>query len=250
VSGWGFMLFSDIQLAVVCPMANEIETAVRFVDDVVLVCRRYNFRSVTFLAVLDNVSKDGTLDVLRSHVATCPELRVVWAPENRCVVDAYMRGYSEALSAEADWILEIDAGFSHQPADIPQFFSRMAEGYDCVFGSRFIKGGDISDNPLKRKLISKVGTVLSNALLRTQLHDMTSGFQLFSRAAIEGILARGIRSRGPFFQTEMKVYSHKLRIVEVPIRYRGASHSVGRAVLADSLKNLWHLYQLRLQGQL
>jgi dolichol-phosphate mannosyltransferase len=161
-----------------------------------------------------------------------------------------MRGYREAVLSESDWILEIDAGYSHDPQEIPQFFAKMAEGFDCVFGSRFIKGGDMSQNSLKRKLISRGGTFLSNIVLRTALKDMTSGFQLFSRSAISMILERGLQSRGPFFQTEMKAYCLNLKVVEVPITYSGANHSVGRSALTDSLKGLWRLYQLRLQGQL
>lgn len=239
-----------IKLGVVCPMANEVETASRFVDEVLAVCVREGFETVRFYAVLDRVSTDGTLDALRRKQATCPRLEVVWAPENRCVVDAYVRGYRAALDDGCDWVLEIDAGYSHQPDEIPQFLTKISEGYDCVFGSRFIAGGDMRDNSLKRRILSKGGTILSNLVLRTRLHDMTSGFQLFSRAALQDILDRGIRSRGPFFQTEMKAYCQRLRIVEVPISYRGANHAIGKAALQDSLLGLWRLYQLRLQGQL
>jgi dolichol-phosphate mannosyltransferase len=231
-------------------MANERETAVQFASEVLTVCSRYGFKSVRFFAVLDNVSTDGTRDLLSAYAAQDPRLEVLWAPENRCIVDAYVSGYRAALNGGSDWILEIDAGYSHQPSEIPRLFEKMTEGYDCVFGSRFCEGGDMSRNSLKRRLLSRGGTLLSNVLLHTKLEDMTSGFQLFSRAAIQGILDRGIRSRGPFFQTEMKAYCQKLRIAEVPITYSGANHSIGRAALSDSFKGLWRLFQLRLQNQL
>lgn len=243
-------MFNTIALGVVCPMANERETAVQFASEVLAVCSRYGFKSVRFFAVLDNVSTDGTRDLLSAYAAQDPRLEVVWAPENRCIVDAYVSGYRAALDGGSDWILEIDAGYSHQPSEIPRLFEKMTEGYDCVFGSRFCEGGDMSQNSLKRRLLSRGGTLLSNVLLHTKLQDMTSGFQLFSRAAIQGILDRGIRSRGPFFQTEMKAYCQKLRIAEVPITYSGANHSIGRAALSDSFKGLWRLFQLRLQNQL
>lgn len=225
----GTAVFNTIALGVVCPMANERETAVQFASEVLTVCSRYGFKSVRFFAVLDNVSTDGTRDLLSAHAAQDPRLEVVWAPENRCIVDAYVSGYRAALNGGSDWILEIDAGYSHQPSEIPRLFEKMTEGYDCVFGSRFCEGGDMSRNSLKRRWLSRGGTLLSNVLLHTKLQDMTSGFQLFSRAAIQGILDRGIRSRGPFFQTEMKAYCQKLRIAEVPITYSGANHSIGRA---------------------
>jgi dolichol-phosphate mannosyltransferase len=241
---------TGINLGVVCPMANERGTAARFVQEVVAACEPFRFKSLTFFAVLDRVSRDGTLDLLRELEATHPQLRVVWAPENRCVVDAYLRGYREALDAGCDWVLEIDAGYSHQPADIPRFFEKMLEGHDCVFGSRFCDGGRITESSLKREVISRGGTLLTNLLLGTRLTDMTSGFELFSRAALEEVLRRGINSRGHFFQTEIKAHCHSLRLTEVPIHYRAASDSVSNNVLKDAFVNLWRLFRARLsRGQ-
>ncbi|MDT4896040.1 MAG: dolichol-phosphate mannosyltransferase [Acidobacteriota bacterium] len=242
--------FSDIKLGIVCPMANEETSAVGFVNAVLAECVPHGFKSATFFVVLDRVCKDHTRELLEEIAKERTELKVVWSPENRSVVDAYVRGYREALNAGCDWILEIDAGFSHQPSDIPQFFDKMLEGYDCVFGSRFCPGGTISDSSTKRKLISSGGTILANLLLGTKLKDMTSGFEMFRREALLEVLKRGIRSRGPFFQTEIKAYCRHLRIAEVPIQYRAASHNIGNQALKDSFSNLWRLFRLRLQGQL
>ncbi|HEX7956363.1 MAG TPA: glycosyltransferase [Pyrinomonadaceae bacterium] len=236
---------SRVRLGVVCPMANERDTAERFVREVIAACEPFRFRSVTFYAVLDGVSRDGTLDLLRELEPSLPQLRVVWAPENRCVVDAYLRGYREALDSGCDWVLEIDAGYSHQPSDIPAFFEKMAEGHDCVFGTRFGAGGRITESPLKRRLISRGGTALTNLLLGTKLSDMTSGFELFSRAALQQVLRKGVHSRGHFFQTEIKAHCRNLRVAEVPIHYRAASDSVNREVLKDALRNLWRLFRAR-----
>lgn len=229
-------------------MANERDTAEAFVREVLATCEPFTFKAVTFYAVLDRVSRDGTLDILRELEAAVPQLRVVWAPENRCVVDAYLRGYREALDAGCDWVLEIDAGYSHQPADIPCFFEKMLEGHDCVFGSRFCSGGRITDSSLKREVISRGGTVLANLLLGTRLKDMTSGFELFSRDALEQVLRKGIHSRGHFFQTEIKAHCHGLRVAEVPIHYRAASDSVNNTVLKDAFGNLWRLFRARFSG--
>lgn len=236
---------SRANLGVVCPMANERDTAESFVREVLAACEPFRFKSVTFFAVLDRVSRDGTLDLLRELEAALPQLRVVWAPENRCVVDAYLRGYREALDAGCDWVLEIDAGYSHQPSDIPRFFEKMSEGFDCVFGSRFTAGGRITESALKRKVISRGGTLLTNLLLGTRLTDMTSGFELFSRAALEEVLRRGVNSRGHFFQTEIKAHCQHLRVAEVPIHYRAASDSVNNNVLKDAFVNLWRLFRAR-----
>jgi dolichol-phosphate mannosyltransferase len=175
-------------------------------------------------------------------------LRVVWAPENRNVVDAYFRGYREALEAGHDWILEIDAGFSHRPEDLPQFFDTMQRGYDCAFGSRFIEGVGFQGGSLKRYCISRGGTLLTNLLVGTRLTDMTSGFELFSRAALEMVVARGVQSHAHFFQTEIKVHCRDLRICEVPIRYLAPSPRLGTSALADAFQQLWRLTREHWKG--
>ncbi len=240
--------FSETSLGIVCPMANEQSTAVEFVNAVLEQCR--DFKSVMFFVIFDNSCKDGTVDLLRELQNKLPELKVIWAPENRCVVDAYIKGYREALNAGCDWILEIDASFSHQPSQIPQFFDRMAEGYDCVFGSRFCKGGKFTEAPLSRHFISYAGSILTNLLLGTKLKDMTSGFEMFTHAALQKVLDKGIQSRGHFFQTEIKAYCRDMRIIEVPIHYRAPSQNVNVAVIIDAFSNLFRLFRKRLAGNL
>lgn len=221
-------------------MANEADTVERFTSEVLAQCE--GVAQVSYFVVLDNVSRDGTRGILEGLAEQDERLKVVWAPENRSVVDAYMRGYREALAADCDWILEIDGGFSHQPQDIPRFLEKMAEGYDCVFATRFALGGGIEDSSLKRKYISWGGTFLTKLLLGTRLTDMTSGFEIFQRDVLASAIPH-IHSRGPFFQTEIKVYCHRYHYAEVPITYRAASHNVSNASLKDALSNLWRMYR-------
>ncbi len=229
-------------------MANEGQRAVDFVDAVLAQCQQ--FRQRTFLVILDRATKDNTVELMQEHAKSTSDLVVVWAPENRGPVDAYIRGYREALALNPDWILEIDAGFSHQPEDIPVLFEKMRDGYECVFGSRFCRGGSISDSSRNRYWISWGGTFLTNLLLGTKLRDMTSGFQLFTREALQQIVDRGIRSRGPFFQTEMKTYARRMKVAEAPIQYRAASHNIGSKQIKDAFSNLWRLFRMRLTGSI
>jgi len=247
-TGNNSLRFSEVSLGIVCPMANERSTAVEFVNAVLEQCR--DFKSVMFFVVFDNACKDGTIDLLKELQNKLPELKVTWAPENRCVVDAYMRGYRQALNANCDWILEIDASFSHQPSQIPQFFDKMTEGYDCVFGSRFCKGGKFTEAPLSRYFISYTGSILTNLLLGTKLKDMTSGFEMFTSDALRKVLDKGIQSRGHFFQTEIKAYCRNMRIIEVPIHYRAPSQNVNSTVILDAFSNLFRLFRKRLTGNL
>jgi dolichol-phosphate mannosyltransferase len=232
---------SESHLGIACPMANEGDSAVPFVKLVLERC--VGFRQTTFFAVLDNANRDNSLELLRSYAAAELRLRVVWAPENRCVVDAYLRGYHEALAAGCDWILEIDAGFSHQPEDLPKFFDAMTGGYDCIFGSRFMKGSRLTGENPKRYIVSRGGTLLSNLLLGTRQTDMTSGFEFFSRAALEHVLKCGIRSRAHFFQTETKTFCRNLKWIEVPIHYSSPSPRLKAAAVSEAFRQLWQLRQ-------
>ena len=240
--------FSNIHLGIVCPMANEKGTAVEFLKAVLNKCD--GFSKTSFFVIFDKSCKDGTVDLLKDLAKDVSALKVVWAPEDKCVVDAYVRGYKEALAANCDWILEMDAGFSHQPDEIPQFFEKMAEGFDCVFGSRFCAGGSFTDSPWRRRFISRGGSVLANLMLGTKLADMTSGFEMFTNQALSTVLEKGIRSKGHFFQTEIKTYCRKMKVTEVPIHYQRPSQNVNAAVLLDSFKNLFALFIRRVKGQL
>ena len=218
------------QLAIVCPMANEEKTAHAFAKAILTNATR--FRHVRLFVILDHTSKDQTRDLLLEMAHEEHRLYVIWAPDNRNVVDAYVRGYREAIETGFEWILEIDAGFSHDPADLSKFLEKIDDGYAAIFGSRFCDGGCIVDTALKRKFISKWGTALVNAVLGTRLSDMTSGYQLFRRETLIYVLERGIRSNAHFFQTEMKVHCRNMRLAEVPIRYKSEleQHRLSRAL--------------------
>ncbi len=234
-------------------MANEADNARAFVEQTLETCA--GFGLVRFFAVLDGASRDATREILEQLAEQEPRLTVVWTPGNSHVAGAYIRGYREALAFGAShpsgtaWILEIDAGFSHRPEEIPRFFPLMLAGYDCVFGSRFVKDGRMSGN-LKRRVVSWGGSKLTNLVLGTRLKDMTSGFEMFTREALAMALERGVFSKAHFFQTEVKVHCRDLRIAEVPITYRCSSSNLGTGPVTESLRQLFRLLRLRISGRL
>ena len=241
-------MIDKIHLGIVCPVANEKITIQSFIFDVLSHCKE--FKKVTFFTVFDNNCTDGTIDIVKRIEKKQDDVVVLWRPENNCVVDAYICGYKEALKNNCDWILEIDSGYSHQPSDIPKFIDAMESGYDCVFGSRFCEGGQFAVNSKKRHIISKGGTILINLLLGTKLKDMTSGFEMFSRSSLEKIMKKGIRSKGHFFQSEIRTFCHQLNLLEIPISYRNPSNSINNQILIDSFFNLFILFQKKLKKQL
>lgn len=240
-------VLSDARLAVVTPMANEEETAVPFVFEVLK--ETVLFKEVIYFLVFDNACTDDSRALVATLAQEDPRVRVIWAPENKSVVDAYLRGYQEALASGFEWILEIDAGYSHQPSDFRGFLPSIEEGYECIFGSRFMEGGSVTNMPWQRQLLSRGGTFLTNLLLGTSLSDMTSGFQAFQHSALEVILDKGIKARGHFFQTEMKVHARDFEIIEVPIHYASPSNSISTSSINDAFSHLFRLFAGRLSNR-
>ncbi|MFB3903083.1 MAG: glycosyltransferase family 2 protein [Acidobacteriota bacterium] len=234
------MTEQNSRLGIVTPLANEEATIDEFLDRVL---RQLGPRDLVF-CVLDNASRDTTRERVANRNALDSRVRLVWAPENRSVVDAYFRGYREAFAAGCRWILEMDGGLSHAPELIPKFIEAMESGVDFAAGSRFSRGGSYSGR-WSRYLLSKGGTVITNLLLGTRMHDMTSGFECFSRHAMKHVLRRGVESRGHFFQTEIRYSLRNWRWKEVPISYACPSKSVGQSQVMESLRILWKLYRAR-----
>jgi dolichol-phosphate mannosyltransferase len=227
---------ADVRLGVVVPFGNEEGTVAAFLREVSTYLRPED----AIFCVLDTVSQDRTRERIAGEEGRNPRIHLIWAPENRCVVDAYFRGYQEALDAGCDWILEMDGGFSHRPDEIPRFLEAMGTGVDFVAGSRFREDGRHTGS-WSRYWISKGGTLLANAVLGTRMTDMTSGFECFTREALEFVVDRGVRSRAHFFQTEIRYMLHDWIWTEVPITYANPSPGVGGDSITESLRILWQL---------
>ncbi|HNQ67936.1 MAG TPA: glycosyltransferase [Bacteroidales bacterium] len=235
----------DFNFAVVIPMANESEDFNPFVSSITKVLDKLKCGKVYF--IVDNVSKDNTLELCQNLSKIDNRFTTVWAPENKNVVDAYLRGYKEALLNKHDYIIEMDAGLSHDPNALPMFLRVLNEGNECAFGSRFINGGSICDSTWKRTILSKFGTILSNVLLGTRMYDMTSGYQGFHAQIVEKFVAYRLLSKAHFYQTELRYLLRKTRYAEIPIHYRAPSPSVSKKAVYNSISVLFHYFFLRLR---
>jgi dolichol-phosphate mannosyltransferase len=225
--------------AIVVPMANEEADFKPFIEMVNLVINTLNPGNVYF--IIDNASKDKTLELCQEISAKDPRYVTVWAPENRNVVDAYVKGLRVAYEAGHEIIIEMDAGLSHDPRAIPMFLR--------VLKSRFINGGSMGDSPFKRRMLSKTGTVLANILLGTKLRDMTSGYQGFHRDVVGKIINHQFKSKAHFYQTELRYLLRKHRTFEVPIHYQAPSPRVSKNAIRNAYQTLFYYFFLRLSGK-
>jgi dolichol-phosphate mannosyltransferase len=231
--------------AVVIPMANESKDFNEFVFSLTAVLDKLKYGNVYF--VIDKVSKDSTLELCNNLSARDKRFHTIWSPENENVVDAYIRGYKEALQNKHELIIEMDAGLSHDPLALPSFLDVLNKGYECAFGSRFIKGGSMFDSSHKRIFLSKAGTILSNLLLGTKMYDMTSGYQGFHASVVEKFLKYKLLSKGHFYQTELRYLLRETHYFEIPIKYRAPSSSVSIKSITNSIYVLIYYFILRLK---
>ncbi len=226
-------------------MANEEPDFNPFID--ALKAAMDKIGSGAAYLVVDNVSKDKTLDLCKDLSSKDSRFIAVWAPENRNVVDAYIRGYREALKSDHQFIIEMDAGLSHDPASLSNFLTPLTKGeVECVFGSRFIEGGSMGDSPAERQSLSKTGTILSTILLGTKLKDMTSGYQGFKREIVEKFAFYPLKSKAHFYQTEIRYLLRKRKFVELPIHYKAPSPSVSKKAIKNSINALLYYFWRRI----
>lgn len=233
--------------AVVVPLANEEDELPAFVASIRKVMDTME-GGVVYM-VVDNVSKDRTLEMCRELEAADPRFRLRFLPQNRNVVDAYINGFREALGGGHEIIIEMDGGLSHDPRAIPAFLRALNEGNDCAFGSRYINGGSMVDSPFRRRFLSKFGTRLAQVLLGAKLADMTSGYQAFRRDVLQRIVQYPLRSKAHFYQTELRHLLRKEKLIEVPIHYRAPSPRVSRGAVINSLEVLAFYFVRRITGR-
>ena len=231
---------------VVIPMANEENDFNPFI------CLLINTLNIlecgTIYFIVDNVSRDKTFELCSNLSNVDKRFVTIWAPENKNVVDAYLKGYKEALNNGHDIIIEMDGGLSHDPRALPMFLRVLSEGNECAFGSRFINGGSINDSSFKRTFLSKSGTILSNVLLGSRMYDMTSGYQGFHASIVKKFINYNFLSKAHFYQTELRYLLRYTRYAEIPIHYSAPSPSVSKKAIYNSITVLLYYISLRLKG--
>lgn len=220
------------RFSICIPMANEEDSFRSFIDSLTQVIDQYS--GVSVYLVVDKASTDATPRLCEELQARDSRFHFVWAPENKNVVDAYLRGFREAMLNKPEFIIEMDGGGSHDPRALHAFVRAMCEGNECAFGSRYINGGSMVGSPFKRRFLSKFGSFVARALLGCPMQDATSGYEAFSYEVMERVLAYPLRSKAHFYQTELRYLLRKRNWIEVPIHYTSPSPRVSQKALANA----------------
>ncbi|HLH73840.1 MAG TPA: polyprenol monophosphomannose synthase [Chloroflexota bacterium] len=200
------------------------------------------------LLIVDDNSPDGTgiiADNLSEQYVN--RLRVLHRDGKQGLGTAYIVGFREALRASPayDFVIQMDADFSHNPADLPRLVN-AANQADVAIGSRYVPGGGAVNWPLRRWLISRGGSLYTQMILGLPVRDPTSGFKCFRREALARIDLNHVHSTGFGFQVEMNWRCHRqgLRLIEVPIcfvdRKLGESKMSGQ-IFFEAMLLVWRL---------
>jgi dolichol-phosphate mannosyltransferase len=173
------------------------------------------------ILVVDDGSPDGTGDIADRLAAAHEAVEVLHRTVREGLGPAYLAGFARALEGGAAYVLEMDADFSHDPADLARLLAAAADA-DLVLGSRYVAGGGVSDWGRVRRLVSRGGSWYARRVLGLEVRDLTGGFKCFRREVLEGIDLPTVRSRGYAFQVELthRAVRAGFRVVELPITFR------------------------------
>ena len=228
-------------LLICIPTYNEAENIVYFLEAVFA-----HAPPEAQVLVVDDKSPDGTARLAEALRSKYPgRLHLLNRPGKQGLASAYLAAFDWGLAQGYGLFLEMDADFSHNPAYIPAMLEEI-KTRDVVIGSRNIQGGGVEGWPLVRNLISKGGSLYSRAVLGCPVKDLTGGFNLWTKAALEKIGMENIISKGYSFQIEMKyrAFIAGCSIKEMPIiftdRKLGAS-KMSRKILLEALIMVWKI---------
>ncbi|WP_310963457.1 polyprenol monophosphomannose synthase [Nocardioides terrisoli] len=220
----------------VVPTYNEAENLEA------LLSRLHRAEPDVHVLVVDDASPDGT-GALADALATADErVSVLHRGAKQGLGAAYLAGFARALEQEYDVIGEMDADGSHQPEQLALLRAALADA-DVAIGSRWVPGGSIVNWPRRREWLSRAGNAYTRAMLGLDIRDVTAGFRLYRRTALEELALEGVASLGYVFQADLAYRAVRagLRVVEVPIefveRVRGES-KMTPTVAAESLRRI------------
>jgi dolichol-phosphate mannosyltransferase len=223
---------------VVIPTYNEHDTIEPLMEQVLALPR---FR----VLVVDDGSPDGTGDLVAARAREEPRVGLLSREGKQGLGTAYLAGFRRALAEGAQYIFEMDADFSHDPAYLPPLLA-AAERYDLVLGSRYVPGGGTTDWGVIRRLISRGGNLYARLVLGLPVSDATGGFRCYRRQVLETVPLDAVRSNGYSFQIEMvyRTLRAGFQVGEVPIIFpdrRVGQSKMSRRIVVEALINVWKL---------
>lgn len=236
---------SDSPALVILPTYNECDNLAPMAQAILAAEPRCQ------VLIVDDNSPDGTGDIADALSRESPRVRVLHRPGKAGLGAAYLAGFDHALAHGYDYICEMDADFSHDPADLPRLLAPVRAGRaDLALGSRWVAGGGTRGWPLHRRALSRGGSWYARTVLGAPVRDLTGGFKCFHRRVLERLDLDAVRTSGYGFQIEVtyRALRANFRVLEVPIvfteRARGRSKMSGR-IVTEAMLMVWRLRRAR-----
>lgn len=229
---------------VIIPTYNEIENISNIIDAVMELPDGFD------LLVIDDASPDGTQDAVRKKIEQYPgRVHMQCRSGKLGLGTAYILGFRWALDRDYQYVIEMDADFSHNPKDLPKLYHECKDnGADMAIGSRYVSGVNVVNWPMGRVLMSYFASVYVRLITGMKLRDATAGFVCYRRRVLEQIQLENIKFKGYAFQIEMKfkTFFRKFKIAEVPIVF--VNRQLGTSKMNSSIfgEAVFGVIQLRL----
>ena len=230
---------------VIIPTYNEKENIEKIIRAVFALEGGYH------ILVIEDGSPDGTAGIVRGLQAEFPErLFMIERSGKLGLGTAYITGFRWAVGQGYDYIFEMDADFSHNPADLRRLYDACAkDGADLAIGSRYCNGISVINWPIGRVIMSYYASVYVRSVLGMKVYDTTAGFKCYSRKVLETIDLDKVKMKGYGFQIEMKYSAYKLgfKIREVPVIF--VDRTEGTSKMSSSIfgEAFWGVMGLRLR---
>jgi len=198
------------------------------------------------ILVVDDNSPDGTGDLADALAKKEPRVKVLHREKKEGLGKAYLHAFRWALDAGYQFIIEMDADFSHDPKYLPVLLNEAISGTDLVLGSRYVDGGGTVNWGPVRRAISRGGSLYARSILGVGIRDLTGGFKCFRRAVLEAIDLGAVKSTGYAFQIELTYRALKagFSIKEMPIVFedrRVGQSKMSRKIFVEALTMVWKL---------
>ena len=228
-----------MKAVVVIPTYNERDNIERLVPEILV-----QGDDIDALIVDDN-SPDGTGEIVDVIAAENPRIHVIHRAGKLGLGSAYREGFKYALEKGAEYIIEMDADFSHDPSMLPVFLEKMKE-FDVVIGSRYLNGVSVVNWPIRRLILSYCANVYTRIITGLRISDCTGGYKCFRRKVLESIQLDEIKSDGYSFQIEMnyRCVEKGFRVGELPIifidRHAGMS-KMSKKIVREAVVKVWKL---------
>jgi dolichol-phosphate mannosyltransferase len=194
--------------------------------------------------VVDDASPDGTGDIADKLAASDPAIHVLHRPVKDGLGAAYVAGFAWGLERDYDVLVEMDADGSHQPEQLPSLLAALQHA-DLVLGSRWVKGGSVSDWPATRMALSRGGNTYVRIALGLGLRDATGGFRAFRAEVLSSIDLATVASHGYCFQVDLawRAVRQGATVVEVPITFVERLHGSSKMSGSIVREALWRVTQ-------